>query len=82
MFLAALGLFVMLGLLILAIELLIFPPGLIAAWPSLEDPVVDWVDFVRLAVFVSTLGVISGALGGGLESRSLVQHFALFLDEP
>jgi hypothetical protein len=81
-FLAVVGLFVMVGLLMLAIELLIFPPGLIAAWPSLEDPAVDFADFIRLAVFVSTLGVISGALGGGLESRSIIQHLALFLDEP
>lgn len=81
-FLAVVGLFIMVGLLMLAIELWIFPPGLIAAWPSLEDPVVNSADFLRLATFVSTLGVISGALGGGLESRSVIQHLALFLDEP
>jgi hypothetical protein len=80
--LAVVGLFVMVGLLMLAIELWIFPSGLIAAWPSLEDPVVNSADFIRLATFVSTLGVVSGALGGGLESRSVIQHLALFLDEP
>jgi hypothetical protein len=80
--LATIGLFVMLAVLMLAIELLIFPPDLIAEWPSLEDPAVGPADFIRLAAFVSTLGVISGALGGGLESRRVIQHLALFLDEP
>ncbi len=81
-FLATIGLFVMLGLLMLAIELMVFPPDLISEWPSLEDPAVTTADFLRLAAFVSTLGVISGALGGGLDSRTVIQHLALFLDEP
>jgi hypothetical protein len=81
-FLAAVGLFVLLGSLMLAIEVLIFPPDLITEWPSLQDPTVTSGDFVRLAAFVSALGVISGALGGGLDSRSVIQHLALFVDEP
>ncbi len=82
MLLAVIGLFVMLGLLMLAIEFWIFPPDLISTWPSLEDPEVTWSDFVRLAAFTSTIGVVSGALAGGLESRTVLQHLALFRDEP
>ena len=51
-------------------------------WPTLEDPLVDTWDKVRLAAFISTVGVLTGALAGGLESRTVIRHLALFLDEP
>ena len=64
------------------IELVVFPPNLMSNWPSLEDPAVGVVDLVRTAAFISTIGVLSGALAGGLESRTVVGHLALFLDRP
>lgn len=51
-------------------------------WPSLEDPAVDFVDLVRVGVFISTIGVLSGALAGGVENRMALRHLALFLDRP
>lgn len=82
MLLAMLGLFLMVALLMLFIETYIFPAGLIASWPTLQDPEVTLADKFLLAAFISTNGVLTGALAGGLESRTLIRHLALFDDEP
>jgi predicted Zn-dependent protease len=80
--LAMVGLFALVWGIILVIELIVFPPNLMSNWPSLEDPAVDSVDLVRTGAFISTIGVLSGALAGGLESRTVVSHLALFPDRP
>ncbi|WP_245180718.1 hypothetical protein [Haloarcula amylovorans] len=80
--LAMLGLFGLVWGIILVIELVVFPPNLMSNWPSLEDPAVDLVDLVRTSAFISTIGVLSGALAGGLESRTIVSHLTLFPDRP
>jgi hypothetical protein len=80
--LGLIGLFVLVGSIILVIELVVFPPNLMTNWPSLEDPVVGFVDLLRTGVFISTIGVLSGALAGGIENRMAVRHLALFLDRP
>jgi hypothetical protein len=77
-----LGLFALVWAIILVIELVVFPPNLMSNWPSLEDPTVGLVDLVRTGAFISTIGVLSGALAGGLESRTIVSHLTLFLDRP
>lgn len=79
---AAVGLFVLVGTVMLFIELVVFPPDLMTNWPSLENPAVGIGDLVRTAAFIASLGVLSGALGGGLESRTFLGHLALFLDHP
>lgn len=78
------GLFLMLGLLMLVIQVYIFPPDLVREWPSLqlERATITLVDQVRIAGLISTIGVLTGALGGGLESRDLIRHLALFGSEP
>lgn len=79
--LAVIGLFIMVGLLMLVIEFYVFPPDLISTWPTLQDPEVTVWDKIRLAAFMSTVGVLTGALAGGLESRNVIRHLALFKDE-
>ncbi|WP_277541844.1 hypothetical protein [Haloarcula laminariae] len=79
---AMVGLFAVVWSVMLVIELVVFPPNLMSNWPSLEDPVVGLVDLVRTGAFISTIGVLSGALAGGLESRTIVSHLTLFLDRP
>ena len=79
---AMVGLFVLVWVIILVIELVVFPPNLMSNWPSLEDPSIGLVDLVRTAGFISTIGVLSGALAGGLENRTIVSHLTLFLDRP
>lgn len=76
------GLFVLVGSIMLLIELAVFPPNLMTNWPSLEDPTVGLVDLVRVGGFISTLGVLSGALAGGIENRMALRHLALFRDRP
>lgn len=79
---AVVGLFVLVATLMLAIELFVFPPDLITNWPTLENPHVGIVDLLRTAWFISTVGVLTGALAGGLESRTVIRHLALFRDRP
>lgn len=81
-FFGILGLFLMVALLMLFIEVYIFPPELINTWTTLEHPAVDIWDKIQLAVFISTVGVLTGALAGGLENRAVIRHLALFRDEP
>jgi hypothetical protein len=76
------SLFAGVGAVILAVELFVFPQNLMTNWPSLEDPTIGFVDLVRTAAFISTIGVLTGALAGGLENRAVVRHLALFLDRP
>jgi hypothetical protein len=76
------GLFGLVGMVVLFIEVFVFPPDLMTNWPSLESPTVDALDLIRTAAFISTLGVLSGALAGGVENRSVIGHLALFRDRP
>ncbi len=77
-FLACIGLFLFVGVLMMIIEIYVFPPDLMQTWPTLDKPEILLEDKIRLAVFISTVGVTTGALAGGLESRTLIQHLALF----
>ncbi len=79
---AMMGLFTLVGSIILLIELAVFPPNLMTNWPNLEDPTVGFIDLIRVGGFISTLGVLSGALAGGIENRMALRHLALFRDRP
>lgn len=81
MLIAMIGLFFMVALLMLAIEIWVFPAGLISTWPTLQDPNVTLGDKFRLAAFISTIGVTTGALAGGLERRNVLRNLALFHNE-
>ncbi len=81
MLLAIVGLFLMVTALTMVIVVAIFPEGLISTWPTLEDPVVTWLDKLRLAVFDSTVGVTTGALAGGLQRPQVLRDLALFPSE-
>ena len=78
MFLAVIGLFVMVALLALAIELWVFPSDLISTWPTLGNQQVGFGDLLRISVFISTVGVTTGALAGGLQRRDILRNIALF----
>ncbi len=77
-FFACIGLFVMVGVLMMIIEIYVFPQDLMKTWPTQSRPEIFLVDKIRIAVFISTIGVTTGALAGGLESRTLIRHLALF----
>ena len=83
MFLAMVGLLAMTMLLILFVELYIFPEQLIYSWPTLElNKAPGLVDRVQMAAFIGTITVLTKGLAGGLESRAVIRHLALFEDEP
>lgn len=77
-FLACIGLFLLVAVMALILMLYVFPPDLMQTWPTLNRPEVTLEDQLRIAVFISTIGVTTGALAGGLESRKIIQHLALF----
>lgn len=78
------GLFLMLGLLMLGIQIFIFPPDLVREWPSLEMEftTITYFDQIRIAALISTIGVLTGALGGGLDSREVIRQLVLFRADP
>lgn len=75
------GLFLIVAALMLVIEIFIFPAGLVQTWPTLDQPAVTLADKLRLSAFIATVGVSTGALAGGFESRTMMQNLALFEDE-
>ena len=80
--LACIGLFILVGGLMFLVEIYIFPEGLMKTWPTLLDQnEINWGDKLRLAAFISTVGVTTGALAGGLDSRTVIRHLALFHEE-
>lgn len=74
------GLYLLVGLIMLTIQVVVFPPNLMTNWPSLEEPTVGALELVRIAGFIATIGVLSGALGGGLEKQHILRHLVLFDD--
>ena len=64
--LAIIGLFVMLVLIMLLVQIFIFPPDLVREWPSLElgSATITLVDQLRIAALISSIGVLTGALAG------------------
>lgn len=81
-FMACLGLFILLLAAMLLIEIYIFPEGLMLTWLTIERNSVGFWDQFRLAAFISTVGVATGALAGGMEGSSILKHLALFKREP
>ncbi|HEY0036842.1 MAG TPA: hypothetical protein VGB66_09155 [Longimicrobium sp.] len=80
--LAVVGLFAMLSMLILTVVILVVPPGLASTWPTLDPGAVTLADRARVAAFISSIGVVTGALAGGLDSRVVIRHLALFPLDP
>jgi hypothetical protein len=76
------GLFFLVVTLVLIMGLYVFPEDLMSTWPTLNQGSVELIDLLRLAAFIATVGVTTGALAGGLESRTVIQHLALFEDKP
>jgi len=80
---ACIGLFILVGGLMFFIEMYIFPEGLMKTWPTLatHSEITGW-DKLRLAAFIGTVGVTTGALAGGMESEKVIRHLSLFNKVP
>lgn len=66
----------------MVILIYIFPPDLMRTWPTLSIDDILLIDKIRMSVFISTIGVTTGALAGGLDSRAVIQRLALFSKDP
>ena len=82
MFLMSLGLFVIVTLLVLLIEFWLFPQQFIVEWFSDRGFDVGPIDHLHIAMFVSALGTLTGALAGGFHGREIIHQPSLFLKEP
>lgn len=58
----------------------IFPPKLMETWPTV-DPAVRALDHVKLGLFLSAMGVLTGSLGGRAEGKDLIRHVLFFGEE-
>jgi predicted Zn-dependent protease len=57
----------------------VFPARLMETWPTV-DPAIRTIDHVKLSLFLASMGVLAGSLGGRSDSRNLVRS-VLFIDE-
>ncbi|TWT31049.1 hypothetical protein KOR34_44230 [Posidoniimonas corsicana] len=72
--------YTVLYLLTLAVTLALFDAGLVASWaPTLEGRA-GWGNYVGFAGFVSSVGIVIGALGVSFEGQNYFRHIT-FVDE-
>ena len=76
--LAMISLYLMLILFSLGLEVLVMPHELAYTLPTLKIAHADFGDKLRLAGFVSAVGVTTGALAGGIQGRDVLRQLALF----
>lgn len=76
---ALVGLFAVIALFVWALESYVFPEALMQKWTGLET-LATRADRIRLAVFISTLGTMTAAMGGALDRKVVVRNLALFSD--
>lgn len=80
-FLMVIGLFLLVSLVILILEVWLFPPELIDKWFDGFDLQVTWYDHFKIAVVVGTLGTLTGALGSGFQGREIIRAVSFFRKE-
>ncbi|MFW5942360.1 MAG: hypothetical protein ACOCXI_11200 [Chloroflexota bacterium] len=66
-------------LLVLVSAVTFFPAQLKETWPTV-DPAVRLTEHVKLGLFLGSLAVLTGSLGGRADNQSVVRH-VLFLNE-
>lgn len=71
--------FLLFFLLVLVSAVTFFPAELKETWPTV-DPAVRLIEHVKIALFLGSLAVLTGSLGGRADNQSLVRQ-VLFLNE-
>ncbi|HYN87802.1 MAG TPA: hypothetical protein VER55_04705, partial [Ardenticatenaceae bacterium] len=56
-----------------------FPDPLKENWPTVDEAT-HVLDYIKLSMFLASMGVLAGSLGGSAERRNMVRHI-LFVDE-
>jgi len=73
--------FVLLTCMTLAMVWMLFPRELVDAWVTGPGPAVDDLIYLQLALLLSAIGLVVGALGASFEDQEFVRHVA-YVDEP
>ncbi len=73
-------LFIMFGLLMYGVVVFVFPDPLMSTWTSDKDGATLGAH-MRLVVFLASVGILSGSLGGSADSRSVVRNVLFAADE-
>ena len=66
-------LFALLALLMWGVAEAAFPDVLKTTWSSV-DPVTTLGDHVKLSVFLASIGVLAGSLGGAADSKNIIRN--------
>lgn len=73
-------LFLMFGVLMYGVVIFVFPDPLMSTWTSDQDGA-SFSAHMRLVAFLASVGVLSGSLGGSVDSRSVVRNVLFAADE-
>ncbi len=73
-------LFVFFALMMYGVVLFVFPDPLMSTWTSARDGSTTGAH-VRLVLFLASVGILSGSLGGSADSRSVVRNVLFAVDE-
>ncbi len=73
-------LFFMFALLMYGVVVFVFPDPLMSTWTSDKDGA-TFGAHMRLVIFLASVGVLSGSLGGSADSRSVVRNVLFAADE-
>lgn len=73
-------LFLMFGVLMYGVVVFVFPDPLMSTWTSDQDGA-TFEAHMRLVAFLAAVGVLSGSLGGSVDSRSVVRNVLFAADE-
>jgi len=80
LFCAVAVLFVFLGGVMWAVAETAFPETLKETWSSM-DPVTSLGDHIKLSVFLASIGILAGSLGGAADSRNIIRNVLFVTDE-
>ena len=78
--LTLISLFFMFGVLMYGVVVFVFPDPLMSTWTSNKDGS-SFAAHMRLVAFLASVGVLSGSLGGSVDSRSVVRNVLFAADE-
>ncbi|WP_201554667.1 hypothetical protein [Psychrobacter sp. 72-O-c] len=73
-------LFLMFGVLMYGVVVFVFPDPLMSTWTSNKDGS-TFAAHMRLVIFLASVGVLSGSLGGSVDSRSVIRNVLFAADE-
>ena len=73
-------LFLMFAVLMYGVVVFVFPDPLMSTWTSDQDGA-TFAAHMRLVTFLAAVGVLSGSLGGSVDSRSVVRNVLFGADE-